>query len=61
MRCGCDCGGYMVQSERGVFSGCVCPDCGKQCTACMGNRDEPLPISTFLSLKHEDADDTDTD
>lgn len=42
MRCGCPvCGEYMIQAERGLSSGCVCPACGNVCTACMGNVSEP--------------------
>jgi len=36
MRCSCHlCGTYMVQSE-GLELGCVCPDCGYRCKACLG-------------------------
>lgn len=36
MRCSCKvCGTYMVQRERGVESGCVCPQCFTVCTACI--------------------------
>ncbi len=36
MRCGCpDCGAYMVHAE-GAQVGCVCPDCERRCTACLG-------------------------
>ncbi len=36
MRCGCaECGAYMVHSE-GLTLGCVCPQCGNRCTACLG-------------------------
>lgn len=36
MRCSCKiCGTYMVQRERGVESGCVCPQCFNVCTACI--------------------------
>ncbi|MBR4434660.1 MAG: hypothetical protein IKS90_01010 [Clostridia bacterium] len=36
MRCSCiDCGAYMAQSEDSHL-GCVCPECGKRCTACLG-------------------------
>ena len=37
MRCGCPaCGQFMVQQESGDYLGCVCPDCGYRCDACMG-------------------------
>ena len=43
MRCSCKaCGTYMVQTERGLFSGCQCPECGNICRDCMGSVDSPL-------------------
>ncbi len=36
MRCSCHvCDTYMVQSE-GIELGCVCPQCGYRCKACLG-------------------------
>lgn len=36
MRCGCfQCGAYMIQAES-MALGCVCPECGYRCRACMG-------------------------
>lgn len=36
MRCAChECGTYMNQSE-GLELGCVCPECGYRCKACLG-------------------------
>lgn len=36
MRCGCpSCGTYMIQAES-MTLGCVCPDCGRRCTDCLG-------------------------
>lgn len=36
MRCSCHvCDTYMVQSE-GLELGCVCPQCGYRCKACLG-------------------------
>ena len=36
MRCSCqNCGTYMVHSES-MHLGCVCPDCGYRCKACLG-------------------------
>ncbi|MBQ9950851.1 MAG: hypothetical protein IJO98_01730 [Clostridia bacterium] len=36
MRCSCyNCGTYMVHSES-THLGCVCPDCGARCKACLG-------------------------
>ena len=43
MRCSCKaCGTYMVQTERGLFSGCQCPECGNICRDCMRSVDSPL-------------------
>jgi len=36
MRCSCHvCDTYMAQSE-GLELGCVCPECGYRCKACLG-------------------------
>ena len=36
MRCSCmNCGVYMIQSDD-AHLGCVCPECGNRCTACLG-------------------------
>lgn len=36
MRCACHgCGEYMVHSES-ITLGCVCPECGRRCTDCLG-------------------------
>lgn len=36
MRCAChECDTYMVHSE-GLELGCVCPNCGYRCKACLG-------------------------
>ena len=36
MRCSChNCDTYMTQSE-GLELGCVCPNCGYRCKACLG-------------------------
>ena len=43
MRCACKlCGAYMVQAERGLSSGCVCPECLHTCSDCMGTAQKPL-------------------
>lgn len=43
MRCSCKaCGTYMVQTERGLMSGCQCPECGNMCRDCMGSVEAPL-------------------
>ena len=42
MRCSCrNCGEYMVQTERGLFSGCKCPACFNVCRDCMGTPQGP--------------------
>ena len=36
MRCSCpECDTYMVHAES-LRLGCVCPNCGARCTACLG-------------------------
>ena len=36
MRCSCpECDTYMVHAES-LSLGCVCPNCGARCTACLG-------------------------
>lgn len=36
MRCAChSCGAYMAHSES-LTLGCVCPECGRRCTDCLG-------------------------
>ena len=36
MRCSCqNCGAYMVHAES-LELGCVCPECGNRCKACLG-------------------------
>lgn len=36
MRCGCpECGAFMIHAED-MRPECVCPDCGRRCTACLG-------------------------
>ena len=36
MRCSCkECGTYMIQAESD-YLGCVCPECGYRCKACLG-------------------------
>ncbi len=43
MRCSCRvCGTYMIQTERGLDSGCKCPDCGFECRDCMGSAQPPM-------------------
>ncbi|MEN6471834.1 MAG: hypothetical protein ABFC62_10255 [Clostridiaceae bacterium] len=53
MRCSCRvCGAYMVQSERGLSSGCRCPECLNECSDCMGTIQTPL---TAEELKKREA------
>ena len=50
MRCGCfNCGAYMIQAES-MSLGCVCPQCGYRCRACMGTN-TMLDRSAVASLK----------
>ena len=67
MRCSCHvCNTYMVQSE-GLELGCVCPQCGYRCKACLGTdsvvgRDALKDLKDNISLMQEiftsfDADD----
>lgn len=61
MRCSChQCDTYMVHSE-GLALGCVCPNCGYRCRACLGTdsvvsreglkhiRDNPVIMGDILS------------
>ncbi len=55
MRCGCpNCGTYMIQAERGLGSGCVCPACGNICKDCMGSTQGPMTKAELKSLKFAD-------
>lgn len=48
MRCACKaCGTYMVQTERGLLSGCLCPACGNACRDCMGSADGPQSVEAL--------------
>ena len=72
MRCACHvCDTYMVHSE-GLALGCVCPNCGYRCKACLGtdsviSRDslkniqyDPTVMNDiFSSFDDEDDDDPD--
>ena len=69
MRCAChNCDTYMVHSE-GLELGCVCPNCGYRCKACLGTDyvvgkgslkdlqfDPALMNDIFSSFDDEDAD-----
>lgn len=55
MRCTCqNCGEYMVQDEKGLFSRCVCPACLCTCNACLGTAQRPLTrdeLDAFLAQR----------
>ena len=52
MRCSChECGTYMVQSE-GLELGCVCPECGYRCKACLGT-DTVVSRDDLKKLKYD--------
>lgn len=51
MRCACqNCGEYMIQDEKGLFSRCICPICFITCSACMGTAQEPVSKSELQSV-----------
>ncbi len=53
MRCSCpECDTYMVHSESLVL-GCVCPQCGARCTACLGT-DTVIGRDTIRAMKDID-------
>ncbi|MBR1560711.1 MAG: hypothetical protein IJ646_10780 [Clostridia bacterium] len=69
MRCACHvCDTYMVHSE-GLALGCVCPNCGYRCKACLGtdsviSRDslkniqyDPTVMNDILSSFDDEEDD----
>lgn len=71
MRCSCtNCGVYMIQSEDSHL-GCVCPECGNRCTACLGTdsimgreqvnsiKDDPILAALLLEriMSEEGEDD----
>lgn len=51
MRCSCrSCGAYVVQREKGIASGCVCPECLSTCTLCtMSDGGTPLSPGELAS------------
>ncbi len=54
MRCSCKaCGTYMVQRERGLLSGCCCPNCGNICRDCMGSISGPLDVEALRARFQE--------
>ena len=52
MRCGCaNCDGFMVNDE-GRHMGCVCPNCGYRCQACLGTDSVIAPdaLASFRAI-----------
>ncbi|NCB30084.1 MAG: hypothetical protein EOM66_01590 [Clostridia bacterium] len=37
----------MIQTERGLESGCRCPACGNACRDCMGSLEGPQNVETL--------------
>ena len=68
MRCSCQvCGTYMVHAES-MELGCVCPDCGARCKACLGTdtvmsreelkhlKDDPALVASLFQEPEEPAE-----
>ena len=54
MRCACHvCDTYMVHSE-GLELGCVCPNCGYRCKACLGT-DSVVGRDSLKNLQFDPA------
>ena len=54
MRCACHvCDTYMVHSE-GLALGCVCPNCGYRCKACLGT-DSVVSRESLKNLRFNPA------
>ena len=52
MRCACQvCDTYMVHSE-GLSLGCVCPNCGNRCRACLGT-DSVVSRENLRSIQYD--------
>lgn len=52
MRCSChNCGTYMVHSES-MQLGCICPECGYRCKACLGT-DTVVSRENLKNLKFD--------
>lgn len=48
MRCACKaCGTYMIQTEKGLLSGCLCPACGNACRDCLGSAQGPQSVEAL--------------
>ena len=65
MRCSCQvCGTYMVHAES-LELGCVCPECGYRCKACLGTnsvlsrdalrhlKEDPVALSAIFTEPEE--------
>ena len=65
MRCSCQvCGTYMVHAES-LELGCVCPECGYRCKACLGTnsvlsrdalkhlKDDPVALDAIFTEPEE--------
>ncbi|OQB23302.1 MAG: hypothetical protein BWY11_01906 [Firmicutes bacterium ADurb.Bin182] len=60
MRCSCgNCGTYMIQSEKGLESGCICPECRSFCGICLGTAGEPKTPSQLRKFIENLPVDTD--
>jgi len=72
MRCSCHvCDTYMTHSE-GLELGCVCPECGYRCKACLGTNtvlsrealkslaDNPLFLSSLFNEEEQEAPQNET-
>ena len=64
MRCSCRvCGAYMVQREKGIESGCVCPDCLNTCTMCTmsdgGTPKSTADLALAYSFRRQESDEND--
>ena len=54
MRCSCHvCDTYMVHSE-GLALGCVCPNCGYRCKACLGT-DSVISRDSLKDIRFDPA------
>lgn len=52
MRCSCkECQTYMIQADD-LTLGCICPNCGERCTACLGTN-TVISKEKFKELKND--------
>lgn len=66
LRCSCRvCGTYMVQHEKGIRSGCICPECLSTCTLCtMSDGGKPLSpdeLAAAYLMRSDQPSDAETD